>query len=141
MGDDSDKVEEMARGITKGKAWWRKCFQQIYPQSGLAVEAFCKQEHVAISTFYTWKKCLSTEEKSTEAKINSGTTKGNTLAGTNKEHLFIPVHVSNKKQHPGFAQATAKDGTGKLEIILANGNIVRLQASQSQILEILDLVV
>jgi hypothetical protein len=131
----------MAAGITKGKGWWKKCFQQRYPESGLAVEAFCKQEQVALSTFYTWRKRLLAEEKSIEAKPEPVRAEDSLPASSNKGHLFIPIHLSNKRQNPSFAQSATKDSTNKLEIILANGNIVRLQASQSQILEILDLVV
>jgi len=52
----------MAAGIARGEAWWRDCFQR-YPQSGMAIEAFCKQEQVAISSFYLWKKRLALKDK------------------------------------------------------------------------------
>jgi hypothetical protein len=131
----------MAQGITKGKAWWKKCFQEIYPQSGVTIKAFCKQERVAISCFYTWKKRLALEEKSVTVKTKPVTTDHRSAASTGKEHLFIPIHVDDQASRTSFARPAIKNSANKLEIILANGNIVRLQVNQSEVLEILNLVV
>jgi len=128
----------MAAGIGRGEAWWRDCFQR-YPQSGMAIEAFCKQEQVAISSFYLWRKRLSLKDKLV-AKSRPVTTNKKSLANTKREQLFIPIHIDDQSRHPSFTPII-KDSTSKLEIILANGNIVRLQASPSEVLEILNLVV
>ena len=129
----------MAAGIARGETWWRDCFQR-YPQSGMAIGAFCKQEQVAISSFYTWKKRLCLKDKLV-AKSKPVATNNKLLANTPKEQLFIPIHIDDKSNRSSFTQLTTKSSTSKLEIILANGNIVRLQANQSEILDILNLVV
>jgi hypothetical protein len=107
----------------------------------MAIGAFCKQEQVAISSFYTWKKRLSLKDKLV-AKSKPVATNNKLLVNTTKkEQLFIPIHIDDKPNRSSFTQLTTKSSTSKLEIILANGNIVRLQASQSEVLEILNLVV
>jgi hypothetical protein len=128
----------MAAGIARGEGWWRNGFEK-YEQSGISIEAFCKQEQVAISSFYTWKKRLSLKDKS-GSKPKPVTAPGKSLASRKKEALFIPIHIDSQLRHSNFTPIT-KDSTSKLEIILANGNIVRLQANQSEVLDILNLVV
>jgi transposase len=84
----------MAAGKARGEAWWRDCFQR-YPQNGMAIGAFCKQEQVAISSFYTWKKRLSLKDKSA-AKPKPVATKRKSLPNIQQEQLFIPIHIDDK---------------------------------------------
>ena len=134
----------VASGKMRSKAWWRGCFAR-QAESHMPIQEFCSQEQVAVSSFYTWKKRLLLKNPAVEKGAEAVRTKLKEPigAGTTKEQLFIPIHLNEptKLSAPvDFNQSTHRTSTNssKLEVLLSNGNIVRLQATHLVLLDVIN---
>ena len=82
---------------------WRERIER-WRRSGLSVRAFCQQQHLAIPSFYAWRRTLQQRDR-----LNPTTPAPQPLT-------FLPVHVT----HDDTATLPV------LELLLANGRRLRI---------------
>ena len=80
---------------------WRRLIER-WQHSGLAVRAFCQRYHLAVPSFYAWRRSL----RQRDALANQATA----------PVTFLPVHV----------QCDDTDPRPPLERVLANGHCLRI---------------
>lgn len=87
------------------EGFWRRAIAR-QAESGLSVRAFCRQEELAESAFYSWRRTLANRDR--------GTAKADSLPS------FVPAVV---KQERPLA--------GPIELVLASGATLRLPAAMA----------
>jgi len=80
---------------------WRQMIDQWH-RSGLSVRAFCQQQHLAIPSFYAWRRTLRRRDGG--------------VSPVRPPVTFLPVHV--RPDEP--------DAPPPLELVLANGRRLRI---------------
>jgi hypothetical protein len=82
---------------------WRQLIDQ-WQRSGLSVRTFCQRQHVAVPSFYAWRRTLRQRDGS--------------ACPTRPPVSFLPVHV----------RPDGGDAPPPLELVLANGRHLRIPA-------------
>jgi transposase-like protein len=82
---------------------WRRLIEQ-WRRSGLSVRAFCEGHHLAVPSFYAWRRRLQQDAPLPD------------VSPPPESVTFVPVHV----------QPEAFDQQQPLELVLANGRCLRI---------------
>lgn len=80
---------------------WRQRLQ-LWQRSGLSVSAFCQRYHLALPSFYAWRRTLRLRDAQAATPATPVT--------------FVPVHVRHDHPQP----------PALLELVLANGRCLRI---------------
>lgn len=94
----------MSRGKPRDLAkeqYWRQLIQR-WQHSGLSVRDFCLRHHVAVPSFYAWRRTLRQRDRLTDQPTPPLT--------------FLPVHIRHDDGEP----------QPPLELVLANGRCLRI---------------
>jgi hypothetical protein len=97
----------MAKGKARDKskeAYWQQKLHE-HSQSGLSIRAFCRQQKLAETAFYFWRREIARRRREQRAKPRRG------------RALFVPVRVT--------ADAQSAPG-GEMTIALADGRRIHL---------------
>jgi transposase-like protein len=81
--------------------YWRQLIQR-WQASDLSIRAFCRQHHLAIPSFYAWRRTLRERDRSAEQTPPSLT--------------FLPIHVRDDD----------RPVSPPLELVFANGRCLRI---------------
>jgi len=112
----------MAKGRARsgrGEAYWRRIVRQ-QAASGVTIRDFCRTSKLRESAFYFWRKELLRREA---------------MQLRHHDHVpspvpaaFVPVSVTTEAAESGAHEATANTQAGRIEIVLAGGQRIRVTA-------------
>jgi hypothetical protein len=92
----------------KEQFWRRKL--QLWKRSGLSVRAFCQQHDLSEPSFYCWRSVIA-QRDAQAADLPAGP---DDRPANQAEPLFLPLRLA---------------ASGPLEVVLADGTIVRVPAT------------